>query len=508
MIEVPFSAIVTPQSVSFTAVDGKVYNIDSSHREWKNILDTIKELQIAMKYEAEHPYVGPEYKATAGSLAIRQNLLDLVDVSQKINSAGAGKVTVRDGVVYYIEEPVHSAITERILWGLNEGFDMTAYMAFLDNAMENPSNRAVTEMYSFMERNNMGITEDGYILGYKKVKEDFKDIYTGKMDNSPGQIVEMIRNKVNDNPNETCSHGLHFCAMSYLSKYGTARGNKIVIVKVNPADIVSVPIDYDFAKVRCCKYEVLAEYTGPDVEDLLGSKPVWGNDDSFEWTAEDDANGLDDDFGEIDDQDDYEPDYAYCEYCGEDIPDCICDTDSDVEDIEAKIENEVEDIIAEFEDIIEEVDEVAKTAADLAAIIALESGTLTLTDEGSDMRHIMDSVEHPVSQDTAEMRTFIEAVEHPDPSKAGPVEYPDTAGVVEMKKFIDAVNNPDTSTVSPVEHATAVMKSLVEAVENPNLAQDKSEKIKVIQEDGSISIDALRRLSDILKEAVDKKGDE
>lgn len=488
--EVPFSAIVTPQSVSFTAVDGKVYNIDSSHREWKNILDTIKELQIAMKYEAEHPDVGPEYKATAGSLAIRQNLLDLVDVSQKINSAGAGKVTVRDGIVYYGEESVHSAITERILWGLNEGFDMTAYMAFLDNAMDNPSNRAVTEMYSFMERNNMGITEDGYILGYKKVKEDFKDIYTGKMDNSPGQIVEMIRNKVNDNPNETCSHGLHFCAMSYLSQYGTARGNKIVIVKVNPADIVSVPIDYGFAKVRCCKYEVLAEYTGPDVEDLLGSKPIWGNDDSFEWTAEDDANGLDEDFDEIDDQDDYEADYDYCEYCGEDTPDCVCDTGSDVEDIEAEIEAEI--------------DELEASGVEPAPLI----GPVTLTGEGADMRHIMDSVEHPVSQDTAEMRTFIEAVEHPDPSKAGPVEYPPNPEVVEMKKFIDAVNNPDTSTVSPAEHATAVMKNLVEAVENPILAQDKSENIKVIQEDGSISIDALRRLSEILKEAVDKKGDE
>jgi hypothetical protein len=45
--------------------------------------------------------------------------------------------------------------------------------------------------------------------------------------------------------------------------YGTEGGDRIVIVKVNPADVVSVPYDCQNQKVRTCKYEVLREYTGP-----------------------------------------------------------------------------------------------------------------------------------------------------------------------------------------------------------------------------------------------------
>ena len=34
-----------------------------------------------------------------------------------------------------------------------------------------------------------------------------------------------------------------------------------MIVKINPADVVSIPKDYNNTKGRACKYEVIAEYT-------------------------------------------------------------------------------------------------------------------------------------------------------------------------------------------------------------------------------------------------------
>ena len=45
--------------------------------------------------------------------------------------------------------------------------------------------------------------------------------------------------------------------------YGTENGDRIVIVKCNPKDVVSVPHDCNFQKVRTARYEVLGEYTGP-----------------------------------------------------------------------------------------------------------------------------------------------------------------------------------------------------------------------------------------------------
>jgi hypothetical protein len=76
------------------------------------------------------------------------------------------------------------------------------------------------------------------------------------MDNSPGRVVEMERNQVDDNKDQTCSTGLHFCGMSYLSHFS---GERTVIVKVNPADVVSIPSDYNGAKGRACRYEVVGE---------------------------------------------------------------------------------------------------------------------------------------------------------------------------------------------------------------------------------------------------------
>jgi hypothetical protein len=45
--------------------------------------------------------------------------------------------------------------------------------------------------------------------------------------------------------------------------YGEEGGDRIVIVKTNPADVVSVPHDCEYQKVRTAKYLVVSEYTGP-----------------------------------------------------------------------------------------------------------------------------------------------------------------------------------------------------------------------------------------------------
>jgi hypothetical protein len=82
------------------------------------------------------------------------------------------------------------------------------------------------------------------------------DVHSNTMLNAPGCVVEMERNAVDDNKDQTCSTGLHFCGMSYLSHFG---GERTVIVKINPRDVVSIPSDYNDAKGRACRYEVIGE---------------------------------------------------------------------------------------------------------------------------------------------------------------------------------------------------------------------------------------------------------
>jgi hypothetical protein len=133
--------------------------------------------------------------------------------------------------------------------------------------MSNPSKRAVDELYGFLEKGNLPITADGCFLAYKKVRNDYLDIHSGTMDNSVGKVLEMERNEVDDNANNTCSTGLHFCSLDYLSHFGGA-DSRTVVVKINPRDVVSIPADYHATKGRTCRYEVIDEI-GKDAADAF-----------------------------------------------------------------------------------------------------------------------------------------------------------------------------------------------------------------------------------------------
>jgi hypothetical protein len=70
----------------------------------------------------------------------------------------------------------------------------------------------------------------------------------------------MPRNLVDDRDYETCSHGLHVCALSYVSSFIDS-GDRIVTVAIAPEDFVAVPKDYNFAKARVSRYEVMEDIT-------------------------------------------------------------------------------------------------------------------------------------------------------------------------------------------------------------------------------------------------------
>ena len=156
------------------------------------------------------------------------------------------------------DEMAPAYITNKIIEFKKEGHDATALENFVKRMVKNPSKGAIEELYEFLEYGNMPLTIDGYFLAFKVITKDYKDCYTKTFDNSIGATVTMDRNKVNPNRHETCSTGLHFCSRSYISHYRNST-DRLVIVKIDPADVVSIPNDYHNAKGRCCKYEVVAE---------------------------------------------------------------------------------------------------------------------------------------------------------------------------------------------------------------------------------------------------------
>ncbi|MEX5385617.1 homocysteine methyltransferase, partial [Cronobacter muytjensii] len=113
----------------------------------------------------------------------------------------------------------------------------------------------------FISHNDLRLDKDGNILAYKVVRGDYLDKYTGTMDNSPGQVVKMKRNKVNPKDEETCSFGLHVAARKYIPSYGSPGRDKVLLCRVNPKDFVSIPTDYNSMKARVCEYFVLKDVT-------------------------------------------------------------------------------------------------------------------------------------------------------------------------------------------------------------------------------------------------------
>ena len=194
-----------------------------------------------------------------------EKIRDLADKTTVVNRISQGNVEVRDGMVFYKGNVVHNALTVKLLSLIDEGFDVKPWVNFLENLMQNPSYRSRECLYNFLEKFQAPFTEDGCFIAFKRVREDFKDIYSGKFDNSPGKVVKVDRSEVNDDPKATCSAGLHVAADSYLDHYASADRNKTVVVKVNPKDVVAVPYDYDFAKMRVCEYTVLNSIEASDI---------------------------------------------------------------------------------------------------------------------------------------------------------------------------------------------------------------------------------------------------
>ena len=140
---------------------------------------------------------------------------------------------------------------------MSKGLPYKPLVRFLDKLMLNPSRRAVNELYTFLEHKNMPLTADGNFIAYKGVKHDFTDHYSGKFDNSVGQTLEMARNKVCDDAEIGCSYGFHAGSYEYAKGYSSGGGH-LMLVEIDPQDVVSVPHDCNCQKLRTAKYKVVA----------------------------------------------------------------------------------------------------------------------------------------------------------------------------------------------------------------------------------------------------------
>ena len=259
-------------------INGKQYNVNNSDQNYNNVIALLTDITME----------GREDK-----------LLALLDKKVAVETyfQNAEGVEVRNDGIWYEGEQVHNVVVDRIFSFMKANLPFQPMLNFLTKLLQNPSYTSQQQLFYFLEHSSLPICEDGDFLAYKAVTANFLDKHSQKYDNSIGKIVTMPRSRVDDDRETGCSKGLHAGTIGYVRDFASETDKKI-IVKINPADVVSVPRDCSNQKLRCCRYEVIREFVDEMQFDLAKNDGEKYSDASY--------NGNDDDYDDDDAHDDYD----------------------------------------------------------------------------------------------------------------------------------------------------------------------------------------------------------
>lgn len=218
------SYLVLPQSLVVT-FNGKPHTVSKSDARYEPILNAIKTDKL-------------------------DTIPSLLDVAKVYAVQG---LQLKNGSLYLDGQAIEGVLCDRVIQFQKENIPFEHLIKFARKLRTNPSFNSREQLYKFLEHNGHPITTEGNFIAYRGVTEDFKDVHTKQFDNSVGSICEMDRNKVDDNPNNTCSSGLHVACYNYAKSFGP----RLVEVEVDPRDVVCVPTDYNGTKMRTCKFKVV-----------------------------------------------------------------------------------------------------------------------------------------------------------------------------------------------------------------------------------------------------------
>lgn len=293
--------IITPQTVS-VMVMGTFRSIPRTHPNAESLISAIKD-------DAPHDVIS-----------------DLLDVRTYMDILTEGYVSlVRDVEsselqVMHQGTVVRQTIATRIIDSYNEGRPPIELLRFLNNIKANTSKLDIAdEIYDWVEAGNMPITEDGCLIAMKLVRNDYSSFHDHTFINTPGSwLEEQDRSRVVTDRSQCAAGGLHFCSPSYLPSFASMNGassanSRIVVLKVNPADIAAIPTDYNFSKGRAFGYWVVGEVSDDDEirrlfqghNYLSAPTPTSKDANAIYDGEEDDIDGYEDPF----DCDPYDRDY-------------------------------------------------------------------------------------------------------------------------------------------------------------------------------------------------------
>jgi len=226
-------------------------------------------------------------------------LFDHAKVAAEKFERVSDRVTVANGQVFFDNELIEGPLPEQILRFIEQDVaDWQPLVNFIEKLMTNLEPHTREQLYNWLTKQQITITEDGDFLAFKGVRAGSEDgkyfsvhsgraivdgqVYNGPIPNYVGAVIEMPRNEVQHDPSVGCHTGLHAGTWDYASNFGHGA---VLRVKINPRDVVSVPTDCDHAKLRTCRYEVIEVVQEEKTEAVYqthGDK-VYDTNNSYDW---------------------------------------------------------------------------------------------------------------------------------------------------------------------------------------------------------------------------------
>lgn len=208
----------------------------------------------------------PLFKQVLQALVVEEDydkVFDILTPEKILTVETKGELTMdNQGVVKNRnKENVDPVVKDYIPEFLKNGWSFEPLARLAENISKARSQFVRDQMVRFLRASKFQITEDGCFIAFKGVAKksdgNLVDAHSGKFNNNVGDHPTMPYEEVDADPHRTCSHGLHVGAWAYMGSY-SGSGHSILAVKVNPADVVSVPYDYQDQKMRTCGYVVVA----------------------------------------------------------------------------------------------------------------------------------------------------------------------------------------------------------------------------------------------------------
>lgn len=292
-------------------IDGKPYNVDTSHPNY------------AVLFKAFH---------TNNEQLFLDNYDVVAKLKEEIKTITVDGLVVENERILFRGEVLNDNLVETILTLKRSGQNFEPLLNLLENRLKNPRYQARLQVWDFLRFKEMPITEDGCFIAYKTVRSDYWSKTAGKMKlikgkvneegriyNGVGEEIECEPWEVDDNRDNECSAGLHIGGHSYVfNSIIHSCGDKVVLCKVNPKDVVAVPKDYNATKMRVCAYTVISEY-----EEKL-NQTVFGVEDTYSPPTGYSNNEIESYAKEYEEEDEDEL-FDACPDC--ECEDCECEED-------------------------------------------------------------------------------------------------------------------------------------------------------------------------------------